>query len=354
MRTILSIVIIISSFKALFAIGGDSIVSSDTVPNEINYSQNIEKYNEYKVTTDSTLAQKVLKANSAESFHNFTSDYKKKQFYESPSDTSAPQILEEDGYNVITETNTQEDTIEEESELTESQAFHEEEIEETGRPAIEEDSYYVSEATEEEIFESPETVPEKYETETTYTEIAEEYEHKTTKAEPDDEPSTMEISPDNEITETNKNKVPSSNTTYKEEKAEELTTEPQLAEKTPSSVIDIKGSSNSTSESTAHEIKYYIQIAASATPLSNYALKRLYLIGDEIRIIQEEGWFKYQIPVNGGYEMAHDLITTKNLTQAFVVPYQNGLKINMEDAWKAIGDEEIGKMIWTSKLTELK
>ncbi len=83
---------------------------------------------------------------------------------------------------------------------------------------------------------------------------------------------------------------------------------------------------------------YFIQIAASRTPISNSLLKTIYKGNDSIIIKQEEGWYKYQLGKTTNYTTAQNLVQTLNIAGAFITAYKNNQK---QILWKTINTKHI-------------
>jgi hypothetical protein len=81
-------------------------------------------------------------------------------------------------------------------------------------------------------------------------------------------------------------------------------------------------------------ITYFVQIAASLAPLSQEKLNNIYSGDKDVRRIQEEGWYKYQIKAGNTYDAARRLKTRINVHGAFAVAYMNNKKIDIRQAIK--------------------
>jgi hypothetical protein len=85
------------------------------------------------------------------------------------------------------------------------------------------------------------------------------------------------------------------------------------------------------SKSVVFKPDYYIQVAASRTPIAAEELENICNELGNCRAIIEEGWFKYQYFAGNAYNDA--LKISKNLTRkSFIVAYRGGTKINLYKA----------------------
>lgn len=88
----------------------------------------------------------------------------------------------------------------------------------------------------------------------------------------------------------------------------------------------------SISESQSSGIQFVVQIAASRDPLTDKELRKIYADISHVRVIQEDGWNKYQIPVGNQYAQAHVLWKNCSVKGAFLAAYLNQNKIAMTEA----------------------
>jgi hypothetical protein len=84
------------------------------------------------------------------------------------------------------------------------------------------------------------------------------------------------------------------------------------------------------------ELVFVIQLAASKKPLSFHEKKALGNGSDHIRVIEEDGWFKYQIVIGSSYSLAIEKLKLTGTSKSFPVAYWNGKKIEMAKALKKI------------------
>ena len=82
------------------------------------------------------------------------------------------------------------------------------------------------------------------------------------------------------------------------------------------------------------ELLFVIQLAASREPLSIEEKEKLNSGSDHIRVIEEEGWFKYQVVVGPSYTLAIEKWKLIGTTRSFPVAYLDGSKIDMAEAIK--------------------
>jgi hypothetical protein len=87
-------------------------------------------------------------------------------------------------------------------------------------------------------------------------------------------------------------------------------------------------------------ILFRIQVAASRVPLNMGQLRRIYSGDYPIEMIKEEGWYKYQFMGVRLYSDAVQLLQHVNTAGAFIVAYDNGIKINLAEAVRNTRDIE--------------
>lgn len=77
---------------------------------------------------------------------------------------------------------------------------------------------------------------------------------------------------------------------------------------------------------------FRIQVAASRAPLTVNQLKFIYSGSYPVEMIREEGWYKYQFMGVRNYSDAVEIVRNVKSTGAFIVAYEDGIKINLSDA----------------------
>lgn len=77
------------------------------------------------------------------------------------------------------------------------------------------------------------------------------------------------------------------------------------------------------------QITYKVQVAAAKNAISEENIKNIYTGSLEIGEIQEEGWYKYSIGSYTSYEDAASLRDVSGVSDAFVVAYINGRKLDL-------------------------
>ena len=82
---------------------------------------------------------------------------------------------------------------------------------------------------------------------------------------------------------------------------------------------------------------YYIQLAASRTPIEGSLLSSLNEYNDSITVRNEEGWYKYQINKTTNYKEALTKSEQLNVKGAFIVAYQNNEK---QVLWKTLHKQQ--------------
>jgi hypothetical protein len=85
---------------------------------------------------------------------------------------------------------------------------------------------------------------------------------------------------------------------------------------------------------------FRIQIAASRVPLNMGQLKAIYKGTYPVEMISEEGWYKYQFMGVRLYSDVLQMIRQVTTSGAFVVAYEDGIKINLADAVKKSKETE--------------
>lgn len=88
-------------------------------------------------------------------------------------------------------------------------------------------------------------------------------------------------------------------------------------------------------------IYYRVQLAAAhklVDPVSNY---KKYNFNRPVKIEYHDGWYKYTIGSFATYSDASNfremVITMKKISGAFIVAYQNGIRIEVAEAWRLVG-----------------
>ncbi|HLO57836.1 MAG TPA: SPOR domain-containing protein [Bacteroidales bacterium] len=77
---------------------------------------------------------------------------------------------------------------------------------------------------------------------------------------------------------------------------------------------------------------FRIQVAASRAPLTVSQLKIIYSGSYPVEMIREDRWYKYQFMGVRNYSDAVEIVKNVNSTGAFIVAYEDGVKINLADA----------------------
>lgn len=83
-----------------------------------------------------------------------------------------------------------------------------------------------------------------------------------------------------------------------------------------------------------NELLFVVQVAASRQPLSIKEKSQLIASGDNLRSIQEDGWYKYQIIIGSSYQLTLNKCKLIGINKSFPVAYLNGVKIDMAKAIK--------------------
>jgi len=87
------------------------------------------------------------------------------------------------------------------------------------------------------------------------------------------------------------------------------------------------------------ELIFRVQIAASKKPLKIEKLKSIYYADDIINTIIEDGWYKYSVGLFETYHEAKKFKTNIGVSDAFVVVYKRGKKIEVSEALKSFAND---------------
>jgi hypothetical protein len=93
--------------------------------------------------------------------------------------------------------------------------------------------------------------------------------------------------------------------------------------------VDVKASVDS---SLLKEIIFKVQIAAHTAPITGEYLNLLYRGNTTVDMIYEEDWYKYSIGRYKTYEEAEEARIACEVKKAFVVAYQEGKKMSLQEA----------------------
>jgi hypothetical protein len=88
------------------------------------------------------------------------------------------------------------------------------------------------------------------------------------------------------------------------------------------------------------EVIYKVQIAAHTMPLSNDYLKSIYNGDLKIDMIFEDEWYKYSIGRYLSFDEAEATCRECNIKKAFVVAYESGKHISIQDALKILEEKK--------------
>ena len=99
-------------------------------------------------------------------------------------------------------------------------------------------------------------------------------------------------------------------------------------------------SPNSIDSSLLKEIIFKVQIAAHTVPLTEEYLRTIYKGGMKIDLIFEEDWYKYSVGRYKTLEEATATLENCNVKKAFIVAYQSGIKLTIEEALKRLALQE--------------
>ncbi|MEN8119560.1 MAG: hypothetical protein ABFS35_04410 [Bacteroidota bacterium] len=80
---------------------------------------------------------------------------------------------------------------------------------------------------------------------------------------------------------------------------------------------------------------FKIQIAASKTPLSIAALRKIYYADDIINTVIENGWYKYSVGMFDTYREARKFKMIIGVRDSFVVVYKRGKKIEVPNTFES-------------------
>ncbi|NOU18383.1 MAG: SPOR domain-containing protein [Bacteroidales bacterium] len=92
-------------------------------------------------------------------------------------------------------------------------------------------------------------------------------------------------------------------------------------------IFSIKQPITATGSSSTYSIVYRVQVAASKEPLSTEIVSKIYSGINPVNVSQEDGWFRYSIGDFFYYDEAKLARDSSKIKNAFVMPYQNGKRI---------------------------
>ncbi len=99
---------------------------------------------------------------------------------------------------------------------------------------------------------------------------------------------------------------------------------------------DSQSSKKPTTDSGIKGLIFKVQIAASKNKLSDAYLKEIYEGNETIGMLTEDNWYKYSLGNFNKYDQALDLKNQINIHGAFIVAYQNGVKVPLHLAKKGV------------------
>ncbi|MFW6328149.1 MAG: hypothetical protein ACOC2F_07555 [Bacteroidota bacterium] len=70
-------------------------------------------------------------------------------------------------------------------------------------------------------------------------------------------------------------------------------------------------------------VYFRVQIAAHTIPINNKELFEIYQGNMNVRLVKEDGWYKYQIGNYLDYNLARELLNSCNVKKAFIVAYNS-------------------------------
>jgi len=88
------------------------------------------------------------------------------------------------------------------------------------------------------------------------------------------------------------------------------------------------------------DIIFKVQIAAHTVPLTEEYLRTIYLGGMTIDMIYEEEWYKYSIGRYKTLEEATETLEDCNVKKAFIIAYQEGKKLTIQEALERLALKE--------------
>lgn len=88
-------------------------------------------------------------------------------------------------------------------------------------------------------------------------------------------------------------------------------------------------------------IYYRVQLAAAHKLVDPVSIYKKYNFDRPVKIEYHDGWYKFSIGSFGTYSDANNfrgmVITRKKISGAFIVAYQNGIRIEVAEAWRLVG-----------------
>lgn len=110
---------------------------------------------------------------------------------------------------------------------------------------------------------------------------------------------------------------------------------------------DNKASKKQTTSTTIKGLIFKVQVAASRNKLSDAYLKEIYNGNETIDMLIEDNWYKYSLGKLNKYDQALDLKNQINVDGAFIVAYQNGVKVPLYHAKKGVvSTGELGQIVF--------
>lgn len=103
---------------------------------------------------------------------------------------------------------------------------------------------------------------------------------------------------------------------------------PELLAETTESTPEVKEIRPTAIKSNKAKIDYFVQIAASKSPIKENQLNDLYRGNKKIKMRQEEGWYKYQIGELPSLSLAKQTLKNTSVQGAFIIAYKGDKKIN--------------------------
>jgi hypothetical protein len=115
---------------------------------------------------------------------------------------------------------------------------------------------------------------------------------------------------------------------------------PAIKEPPPQDIFGTVNKDAKIDSSLLKDIIFKVQIAAHTVPLTEEYLRTIYLGGMPIDMIYEEEWYKYSIGRYKTLEEATKTLEECDVKKAFIIAYQEGKKLTIQEALERLALQE--------------
>jgi hypothetical protein len=115
---------------------------------------------------------------------------------------------------------------------------------------------------------------------------------------------------------------------------------PAIKEPPPQDIFGTVDKDAKIDSSLLKDIIFKVQIAAHTVPLTEEYLRTIYLGGMTIDMIYEEEWYKYSIGRYRTLEEATETLEKCDVKKAFIIAYQEGKKLTIQEALERLALQE--------------